>query len=277
MVDRLASSVTDSSYAVGRDRATLVTAGLLLVVAAAAWIGVVRQPAGLMEPMDDGTGMAVELSLVAAVAFVAAWSVMMAAMMLPSATPMIALYGAVRRTGPRSARRGIPTAVFALVYLLLWAAVGIPVYLVSSLVQGAAMAEPTIAAVLPYALGLVLVAAGLYQWSPLKRACLRVCRGPLSFLMRGGRTGYAGTLRLALDHAGYCLGCCWALMVVLVAAGAMALQWVLLIAVVVLIEKLLPFGEWTARVVGGGLVLLGLALFLDPGLALVLRGQSVAV
>jgi predicted metal-binding membrane protein len=126
-------------------------------------------------------------------------------------------------------------------------------------------------------LGAVLVAAGVYQFTPLKRACLRVCRNPLSFLLTRSRAGYRGTLGLALEHAAYCVGCCWGLMVVLVAAGAMALHWVLLIAAVVFVEKLLPRGEWTAAIVGSGLLLLGLAVVVHPDLAMVLRPSSTGM
>jgi predicted metal-binding membrane protein len=138
-------------------------------------------------------------------------------------------------------------------------------------------AQTALADVLPYALALVLVAAGVYQLTPLKRACLRVCRNPLAFLMARSRAGYRGTLALAVEHGVYCVGCCWALMVVLVAAGAMALHWVLLIAAVVFIEKLLPHGERTAWIVGGVLVVLGIAVALHPELAMALRPLSTAM
>ena len=194
----------------------------------------------------------------------------MAAMMLPSAVPMISLYGVLQRNPSSSTRRGIPIALFALIYLLTWLAFGLPVYIASAIVGS----QMELADVLPYALAVVLVAAGVYQLTPLKRACLRVCRSPLGFLMARSRTGYRGTLRLALEHAAYCVGCCWALMVVLVVAGAMSLQWVLLIAVIVAIEKLVPGGEWTARIVGGGLIVLGVAVAVNPELGMLLRPST---
>jgi predicted metal-binding membrane protein len=198
---------------------------------------------------------------------------MMAAMMLPSATPMISLYGAIRRNTSGPGLAGVSTFLFTLAYLATWVAFGIPVYL-ASVVIGGLMGLDNL---LPYALALVLIVAGVYQFTPLKRACLRVCRNPLSFLMARSRTGYRGTLGLALEHAAYCVGCCWGLMVVLVAAGAMALNWVLLIAVVVFVEKLLPRGERTAWVVGGALVLLGVAVAVNPDLAMVLRPSSMGM
>jgi predicted metal-binding membrane protein len=211
--------------------------------------------------------------LPAALVFLTAWAVMMAAMMLPSATPMIALYGAIRRTAPDTASAGIPTAGFALIYLALWVAFGVPIYLASALID----AQIDIMELLPAATAVVLVAAGVYQFTPLKRACLRVCRSPLSFLWARSRSGYRATMRLAVEHAAYCIGCCWALMIVLVAAGAMALDWALLIAVVVLVEKLVPRGEVTARLTGVALIGLGVAVFVHPDLVQLLRPNSMGM
>jgi predicted metal-binding membrane protein len=207
--------------------------------------------------------------LVDLVGFVVSWAVMMAAMMLPSALPMIALYGAIRRNATGSVAKGVPVALFSLVYLVLWAATGVPVYLAGVLLSGL----PTES--VPYAVAVVLVAAGAYQWSPLKHICLRACRSPLGFLLGHWRAGRRGSVALGWAHATYCLGCCWALMVVLVAAGAMGLAWVLLIAAVVAAEKLLPAGEWTARATGAALVLLGIAVAIRPDLVTVLRAGHV--
>ena len=243
-----------------RDRAAVISGGALLAVAATAW-GVLLFQAQM--PMLEG-GIGEGLT------FLAAWAVMMAAMMLPSAVPMISLYGVLQRNAAPSTPAGIPTWLFALVYLLMWIAFGVPVYLVS-IVVGSHMA---LADVQAYAVAAVLVVAGAYQLTPLKRACLRACRSPLGFLMARDRTGYRATVRLALEHAAYCIGCCWALMVVLVAAGAMSLPWVLLIAVVVSVEKLLPGGTWTARMVAAGLIAIGVAVAVNPDVALLLRPSS---
>jgi predicted metal-binding membrane protein len=115
------------------------------------------------------------------------------------------------------------------------------------------------------------VVAGLFQVSPLKQTCLRHCRSPLGFLFGHWRPGWRGGLEMGWAHAWYCLACCWALMVVLVVAGAMGLPWVLLIAAIVAAEKLVPRGEWVARLTGVALVLLGLAVAVRPDLAIALR------
>jgi predicted metal-binding membrane protein len=210
-----------------------------------------------------------------ATAYLVAWGVMMAAMMLPSATPMITLYGAISRNFSDTGQKGVSTVLFALVYMAVWLAFGLPVYLASRLVAWAAAMHPAVMGFWPYALAVVLLAAGVYQFSPLKQACLRVCQSPLGFLMGHWRNGYPGTLKMAWEHAAYCVGCCSGLMVVLVAAGAMALHWVLLIAVVVSAEKLLPHGKWTARIAGGVLILLALLVVARPDLASLLRGPAM--
>jgi predicted metal-binding membrane protein len=180
---------------------------------------------------------------------------------------MIALYGAVQR-GAREPK-GVPVVAFTAVYLLLWAATGVPVYIVHTLLM--AVAAPAFS----YGVAVILLAAGVFQLSPLKQTCLRVCRSPFGFLLGHWRAGQRGSLALGWSHAVYCLGCCWALMLVLVAAGAMGLPWVLLITAVVAAEKLLPGGAWLARAAGAALLALGVAVALRPDLVTVLRGHAM--
>jgi predicted metal-binding membrane protein len=262
------------------DRGTVVTGALLLAAAAVAWVGVIAQGAGMgvatMAPPGDVGGMPVAGLGTNGVAFVLAWGVMMAAMMLPSATPMIALYGSVARNRAPTGRRAPSTVLFALTYLLVWLAFGIPIYGLSLGVAQLASTSAAVKALLPYGVALVLVAAGLFQFSPLKRVCLRACRSPLGFLLGHWQPGTRGALQLGLRHALNCLGCCWALMAVLVVAGAMGLPWVLLIAVVVFAEKVLPFGEWTARITGAALVVLGILVAVQPGLVPLLQGTPMS-
>lgn len=256
------SYVPADTPVVVRDRPTAVTCGVLLAIAVVAWIHLVASGSASHD------GMAMETMappLVDAAAFVGAWGVMMTAMMLPSALPMIALYGAIRRRAADTATRGAHAAVFALVYLAVWTAAGVPVY------AGSRLVDVVAADVVPYGVALVLVVAGVYQLSPLKQVCLRACRSPLGFLLGRWRPGRRGSLALAWGHAIYCLGCCWALMVVLVVAGAMGLPWVLLIAALVTVEKLSPGGEWIARGAGGALVMLGVAVAMRPDLVALLR------
>ncbi len=244
-----------------RDRTTILTSAALLVIAVAAW--------GVMLSSMKHQDMAMDvmpLKVSSGLAFVGGWAIMMTAMMLPSALPMIALYGAIQRGAGGPGTKGVPAAAVALVYLVVWAATGVPVYFAQALLA----ALPATA--LSYVVAVLLLAAGAYQLSPLKQVCLRACRSPLGFLLGHWRAGRRGSLQLGWSHAAYCIGCCWALMLVLVAAGAMGLPWVLLIAAVVAVEKLLPGGEWIARIAGGALVLLSVTVAFRPDLVTTLRG-----
>jgi predicted metal-binding membrane protein len=226
-----------------------------------------------MQAMAD-TNMAMgnpsPITFAAASTYLVSWGVMMAAMMLPSAVPTIALYGAMQRNFSTTGQLGIPVALFTLVYLVVWMAFGIPIYIASVLIDVLLSGNPTLSALAPYGVALVLLVAGLFQFTPLKQACLRHCQSPLGFLMGHWRSGYRGTLMMAFKHSAYCVGCCTGLMIVLVAAGAMALHWVLLIAVAVFIEKILPRSEWTVRIVGGALIALAALIVISPPLAAVL-------
>jgi predicted metal-binding membrane protein len=246
------------------DRVTGFTSIGLLLIAAAAWAVVVRSS---LRGDDMMMTMPMPATVAGGIAFVLSWAVMMTAMMLPSALPMISLYGAIRRDarGPK----GVPLVAFTAVYLLLWAATGVPVYIAHTLLM--AMAPSVFA----YGVALILLAAGAFQLSPLKQTCLRACRSPFGFLLGHWRAGRRGSLALGWSHAVYCIGCCWALMLVLVAAGAMGLPWVLLITALVAAEKLLPGGEWVARTAGAALLALGAAVAIRPDLVTALRGHTM--
>ncbi|HEU4371161.1 MAG TPA: DUF2182 domain-containing protein [Methylomirabilota bacterium] len=247
----------------GHDRTTVLTYAMLLALTGVAWARVLWW--ALTDDMA-GMDMVMTAGWLDGLAYVAAWGVMMAAMMLPSALPMIGLYAVTQRSAAGAGARVMPVALFTLVYLGLWAASGIPIYL-ASVALSALDARPR-----AWVVAALLVVAGAFQLSPLKRGCLRRCRSPLGFFLGRWRGGWRGGLALGWAHAIYCLGCCWALMVVLVAAGAMGLAWVLLVAAVVAAEKLLPRGEWIAWATGVVLVLLGAAVALVPDLAASLRG-----
>ncbi|CAN7260435.1 DUF2182 domain-containing protein [Phenylobacterium sp. LjRoot225] len=189
------------------------------------------------------------------------WWTMMVAMMAPSAAPMILLYAQVRRHTISQGGAGVaPSAVFAAGYLFVWllfsvAAAGLQAALQASALVSAALMGSTSRALSAS----VLIAAGLYQFSPLKNLCLTQCRAPAAFLSRHWRPGAAGALRLGILHGAYCVGCCWALMALLFVGGVMNLAWIAALALLVMAEKLLPAGRWTARAAGALLVVWGLA------------------
>jgi predicted metal-binding membrane protein len=218
--------------------------------------------------MDDtadmaATGMAgAEWSLAGFATFIVAWAVMMAAMMFPAAAPMVLLFRTVATQRQANGDTFVPTWIFVAGYLLVWTAVGAITWVV---VQGLSdlvgRLDVTARATWgPLALGVILIGAGLYQLTPLKRLCLDHCRSPLAFVMQHWRDGRLGALRMGLSHGAYCLGCCWALFAVLVAAGVMSLAWMLLLTLIVFAEKVLPMGRRTAQVVGIVLVTLGIGV-----------------
>jgi predicted metal-binding membrane protein len=219
----------------------IVTAVGLAVLTIAAWMAVI---AGT--PMDDPP------------TFLAAWTAMMVAMMLPSSAPMFLLY---RMSAGDGSRGELRTLSFVAGYLVVWAAVGVIVLVAQRFFESVVNPEMR-----PFGVAAVLVAAGAYQFTPLKATCLRACQTPADFLVRHWRGGALGPLRLGVDHGLYCLGCCWALMAVLVAAGGMGLAWVALIALIVLIEKLVPRAVHFSRAVGVAFVLGAVLVLLRPEL-----------
>jgi predicted metal-binding membrane protein len=235
--------------------------------------------AGAMAGMDGmaGAGMggmaAGGWSPGAFAAFVVAWGVMMAAMMLPAVTPMLLLYRTMANRRKHSGAGLAATWILAAGYLLVWTAIGAAVYAVVQIASGFAgrLDVPERQTWAPLALGGVLILAGLYQFTPLKRACLRHCQSPIGFVMGHWREGRLGALRMGLVHGAYCLGCCWALFTVLVAAGVMSLAWMLLLTLVVFAEKILPRGQQVAGVVGVAFIVLGVLVGISalpmPGIA----------
>jgi predicted metal-binding membrane protein len=187
----------------------------------------------------------------------AMWAVMMAGMMLPSASPMLLIYAqAVRR---KSDAPGLVSRVYAMAagYLIVWAAFSVAATGLQRLLSEWLLLTPMMEMVRPAAIASVLALAGLYQLTPIKRICLRWCRSPLAFVMQRWRNGTAGALRMGIEHGVYCLGCCWALMLLLFAGGVMNIYVIVALTLLVLIEKVAAFGEWSSRV--SGVALLALA------------------
>lgn len=182
------------------------------------------------------------------------WWVMMIGMMLPSAAPMILTFASINRNARARGQPYVPTAIFASGYLLAWGGFSIAATFAQWRLEQAHLLSAMAMKITSPALGGALfIAAGLYQLTPLKRRCLSHCRSPFDFVINHWRSGFDGALRMGLDHGLYCLGCCWILMALLFAVGAMNLLWVAGLAAVVLVEKLFPSGIWIAR--AGGLLL----------------------
>jgi predicted metal-binding membrane protein len=220
----------------------------LLAAALAAWLVAGQQ----MRGMDAGPGT----DLGGLGWYLGIWVTMTAAMMLPSAAPMVLTYASVAR--------GARTWIFVLGYLAAWTAFGLAAYGLYRVVARFAPGWVAWNREGPYVAGAALTLAGLYQLSPLKEACLRHCRGPFRYLVHGWREGRTGALRMGAEHGLFCVGCCWGLMLALFALGVMSLFWAAVVAAAIFAEKVLPRGLALARVLAVALVALGLLVALMP-------------
>ena len=250
-------------------RVTFATTVLLLVLAAAAWLLTIRQS-------GDMSGMVTGLAQVgsrmpndmAAPLFMGMWLTMMVAMMFPTIAPMVLAHRMVVR---QRGERWSSTGVFALGYLLVWTAIGlIPLGLF--LVFRNITMPPSW---LPIAAGAVLITAGVYQFTAWKRRCLRACQSPLSFILSHDFGGGSRSAMLAgIAHGAFCLGCCWALMAVLIVVGLMNLTWMAAIALLFLAEKSLPSGLLLARIAGTAVICIGVAVIVHPEWLTIISGGT---
>jgi predicted metal-binding membrane protein len=238
------------AYAATRARLGLIA--LLLGLAAVAWWWTIGQ----MEGMDDGpwTGLG------ALGWFLGIWVVMMAAMMFPSVAPTIALYSRMTRE-----RSPLSPLLFAVGYLIVWAAAGLVAFLI------AAVGDRALGDVLSWdragrwVAGGTLVVAAIYELTPLKDVCLGKCRSPLGFLLGAWRDGRSGALRMGAKHGAWCVGCCWALMASLFALGVMSIAWMAFVAGLIAVEKTLPWRRVATFGTAAILVVLGVLLIAAPG------------
>jgi predicted metal-binding membrane protein len=191
----------------------------------------------------------------------AMWLVMMTGMMLPSAAPMILAFAKVNQNRRARGHPYVPTALFAAGYLLAWGAFSVAATLAQwALERAALLSAMDMTTDSRWLGGLLFTAAGLYQVTPIKQACLRWCWSPLDFVVNHWRDGPGGALRMGMTHGLYCLGCCWVLMLLLFVGGVMNLLWVAGLSAIVLVEKLLPPGPWFSRVTGALLAAYGIGL-----------------
>jgi predicted metal-binding membrane protein len=230
---------------------------VLLVVAAAAWLVTADRMAG----MDNGPGTDPGTFGF----YITAWVAMMAAMMFPSAAPMVVAHSMVQRRRREVGRDGGAgqTAAFAGGYLLAWTAFGVVAYGLFLLVRSLDIHALGWGHGGRWAAAGVIALAAVYELTPLKDACLSRCRSPLAFVAGNWRPGLSGALEMGVEHGAWCIGCCWALMATLFALGLMSITWMLVVAALVALEKLLP---WKRLAVGGVAVVL-VALALAVGLA----------
>jgi predicted metal-binding membrane protein len=190
------------------------------------------------------------------------WAVMMVGMMTPSVAPMVLLYAVVGRKAAASGRPLAATGCFIMGYLVAWIGFSLAATTAQLTLIRFSLLSPTMASTSDIFGGAVLVAAGLYQWSPLKDTCLGKCQSPLGFLVsRGGfRPVPVGSLRLGAEHGAYCVGCCWGLMALLFVGGVMNVLWIAGLAILVLLEKVVPVGRLVPRAAGAVMAAAGLFL-----------------
>jgi len=193
----------------------------------------------------------------------AMWAVMMAGMMLPSAAPLLLLYGAAARRQDLGAAASRQVYALAAGYVAVWALFSVAATAAQRILSILMILSPMMTLNSPIVGAALLLFAGLYQLTPFKQGCLRKCQSPLSFLMYRWRAGAAGAFRMGVDHGAHCLGCCWALMLLLFAGGVMNLAVIAALTVFVAFEKLAPFGVQTARISGGLLIAAALWLLLQ--------------
>ena len=241
--------------ALRRDR--LIVAAGLLALTGLGWVYIARIAA--MMPAHHGMAMQARPWGIAETAGLAVmWIVMMIAMMIPSVAPVILLFAGVSRKRQVDGVLAAPVSVFTLGYLLSWSGYAVLAALTQSALHTTALLSPAMASTSPLLGGAILMLAGLYQWLPVKGACLSHCRSPLGFFSTEWREGVSGALQMGFRHGSYCVGCCWALMALLFVAGVMNLLWVVVIAGFVLAEKVVPNGRLLGRITGALLAVWGL-------------------
>jgi len=190
------------------------------------------------------------------------WAVMMVAMMLPSASPMILIFDRVQEKRRSDGRQQVSVLAFIGGYFLVWTGFSLFATILNWGLHTGGVLSSMMGHAPPLLGGVLLIFAGLYQWTPQKHACLDHCRSPIGFLMAHWHDGGFGAARMGLHHGIYCLGCCWMLMLLLFVLGVMNLPWVAALTVVVLVEKVLPKGEVLSRLLGVALAIWGFWLVL---------------
>ena len=233
---------------------------VLLIVPVLCWIWVVAMARDMYGPMTGASAwmMTVTWDAPRLLLLWAMWAAMMAGMMLPTAAPMLLLYARTLRNRGEAGRPAQHIYAMAGGYVAVWAAFSVAATALQRALAELLLLTPMMEPASPKAAAGVLLIAGIYQLTPLKTVCLTACRSPIAFLGSRWREGVAGAFRMGLSHGNYCLGCCWALMLLLFAGGVMNLVVILALTAWVAVEKLAPFGEQSARASGALLIASGI-------------------
>lgn len=250
---RLTAQTKPSSL---RRERNLILAGLAALTVAA-WAVVIGQARPAMSGMGMTMGMAAPV-------FLAAWVAMMAAMMFPAVAPMILTFARMQAGRRSHGVSAVPTSVFVAGYLIVWAVFGLLAYTAATAVDTMAVRQGWSIEFIGRATGLLFVLAGVYQLTPLRRACLGRCRSPLAFLASSWRDGLAGALRMGVEHGITCLGCCWALFLLLFPVGVMNIAAMIALTLLVFAEKTSPLGARLSRFSTPALIAFGVVLVQWP-------------
>ena len=240
--------------------------GALLGLSALCWGIVAWQSLSMnSSSMGDSMGAPTRLTMgMSAVLFLAIWIAMMVAMMFPSAAPMVLMFHTISAGKRQRAQAYAPTWVFVLGYLLVWTLAGVAAYVLATGLDWLASQSMWLTDNANRIGGVVLIAAGLYQLSPLKNTCLAKCRTPLQFVMTSWRDGAGGAVRMGIEHGAYCLGCCWLLFVILFPLGMMNIAALALLTALIFAEKVLPVGRAVSAIAGVALVVYGAVVVFMP-------------
>lgn len=266
------SGATDASGRPATDKALrrdrLVIIASLTGLTALAWLYLWQDAARMdampaMDTMTGMTGMTSPWSTGQVLLTFAMWSIMMVGMMAPSAAPAVLMYARLAQRDRPSTGVIAATWRFVAGYFLVWTVFSLAASLAQTGLEQARLMTPMLASTSPWLTGGLLIVAGVYQWLPVKSACLQACRTPMQFFMFHWRPGSFGAVHMGIQHGLMCLGCCWVLMLLLFTAGVMNLLWVAVIACAVLVEKIFPAGQMIGRGMGVALVVAGTIVLLQ--------------
>jgi predicted metal-binding membrane protein len=242
-------------FVLTRERIPVLAA--VVGVTALAWtylVLVAGSQHGVMASMAQGAMASPPWTTMHFVMMLGMWAVMMVGMMLPAAAPMILFFAMFARRSREQGHNIAPVSAFLLGYIAVWSGFALVATTLQWALDRAALLSPDMATTSPILGGMILIAAGLYQWTPLKDACLGLCRSPAEFVLKHWRAGAGGAFRMGMEHGAFCVGCCWALMALLFVGGVMNLLWIAVLTLVVLAEKLMPKGRWIAKTLGAALI-----------------------
>lgn len=248
----------DIERLIRRDRVMVLL--LLAVLTLAAWVYMVHmtQPNAMAMVMSEASPCMMQWGFTDILLSFVMWSIMMVAMMLPAATPMVLMFASVNRQQNRQSGAIISTGFFVLGYLIVWIVYSVIATMVQWGLHSAVLLSHTIVITNPVLGGSLLLAAGVFQWTPWRDACMKKCRSPLGFILSEWRAGKVGALIMGIKHGIYCVGCCWILMSLSLVLGVMNLLWMAVLTIFMVLEKTGLLGSWLTR--GAGIVFIAWGL-----------------